>query len=109
MMHCLQAAADAVQATRPGFLIFLDAGIVGLIITNSGLLLKAMIDRRAVKSALAEVRKVGACPGESETCRDHGEDIATLKDFKGGAVEALRRSEGKVDRILERQSAGRDA
>jgi hypothetical protein len=102
-MNVLYAAAQAVEASRPGVSVFLDAGIIGLIVTNSGLLLKALIDRRAVKTALAEVKKAGASPGESETCREHGEDIATLKEFKGGAAEALKRIEGKVDRILERQ------
>jgi len=102
-MNVLQAVSQVAEVSRPGVSVFLDAGIIGLIVTNSGLLLKALIDRRAVKAALAEVKKAGDYPGESETCREHGEDIATFKEFKSGAAEALKRIEGKVDRILERQ------
>jgi hypothetical protein len=44
-----QAAMPAIEAGKSGISIFLDAGVIGLIITNSALLIKALIDRRAVK------------------------------------------------------------
>ena len=43
----MEVAQLAEQAGRSG--VFLDAGIIGLIVTNSALLIKALIDRRAVK------------------------------------------------------------
>jgi hypothetical protein len=114
MMHIAQAAAaQATEAGRSGVSVVLDAGIIGLIVTNSGLLIKALIDRKAVKAALdvaetaiKEAKDEGdgrLKPGEGPTCREHGEAIASLVEFKGTAADALKRIEGKVDRLLERK------
>ena len=42
-------------------------------------------------------------PGMGDTCREHGEAIASLIEFKGNTEKTLIRIEGKVDRLLERQ------
>ena len=113
MIHIAQAATQAVGTGKSGISVFLDAGVIGLILTNSGLLIKAVIDRKAVKSAL-DVAKAAVSeakdegdgrlkPGEGPTCREHGEAIASLVEFKGTAADALKRIEGKVDRLLERK------
>ncbi len=52
MLPIAQAAVQAAEAGRSGISIFLDAGVVGLILTNSALLVKAMVDRKNVKKAL---------------------------------------------------------
>lgn len=99
LAQAAQAVAPALEAGKSGMTVFFDAGIIGLIITNSALLLKAMIDRRAVKKAKdAE----GPGPGESATCRAHGEAISKLEEFQGNTKGSLERIEGKVDRLLER-------
>jgi len=113
MMHIAQAAAQAVETGKSGISVFLDAGVIGLIITNSGLLVKALVDRKTVKAALGvaetavkAAKDEGAGrlkPGESPTCREHGETIAGLVQFKGTAELTLGRLENKVDRLLERK------
>jgi len=95
-------AAPAIEAGKSGIAVFLDAGVIGLIITNSGLLIKAMIDRRAVKKAKdSEDSKLG--PGESLVCRLRGEAIASLVESKKNTDITLIRLEGKVDQLLLRK------
>ena len=53
MMNIAQAVAQAAEAGKSGISVFLDAGLIGLILTNSGLLIKALIDRKAVKKEKA--------------------------------------------------------
>jgi hypothetical protein len=45
----------------------------------------------------------GLKPGETQVCRDHGEKLAILNEFKDNAGESLIRIEGKVDRLLEKK------
>lgn len=42
-------------------------------------------------------------PGDGEQCREHGEDIAILLEFKKTCEGSLVRIETKVDRLLERK------
>ena len=42
-------------------------------------------------------------PGQGEVCREHGEAIAALIEFKKNAENSLARIETKVDRLLERK------
>jgi len=39
------------EVGKSGISVFLDAGVIGLILTNSALLIKALLDRRTVKRA----------------------------------------------------------
>jgi len=82
----VQAAQEAIQqATRP------DWPAVG------------MATVAAMGSWLAIIygrKKNGGKPGTSDTCRKHGEDIASLKEFKGNTESSLERIEGKLDRLL---------
>ena len=43
-----------------------------------------------------------AKPGEAETCRKHGEELARLGEFKELTYDALERIERKVDKLLEK-------
>jgi len=45
----------------------------------------------------------GSNPGESKTCREHGEAISGLVEFKENTGTALVRIEGKVDLLLGRK------
>lgn len=116
MMNIIQAAAQAVETGKSGISIFLDAGVIGLIITNIGLLIKGGMDRKTIKQALElrqikeddkdnEATEYGPNPraGESEICREHGEAIAKLTESEGNMKDSLKRIEYKVDRILERK------
>lgn len=106
-----QAIAPAIEAGRSGVSVFLDAGLIGLILTNSGLLIKALTDRKVIKTALETAAlavkrekdsDIANGQAENPMCQKHGEAIAGLVQFKGSSEEALRRIEGKVDRLLER-------
>lgn len=57
----------------------------------------------SVVPAVLPANGKGPKPGESDTCREHGENIATLLEFKKSAEASLTRIETKVDRILERK------
>lgn len=112
MMHIAQTVAQAVETGRSGISVFLDAGTIALILTNSGLLVKALFDRKTIKAALdtaalAVKREKDADPverpGESETCREHGEAISGLVEFKDNTGKALVRIEDKVDLLLGRK------
>lgn len=70
----MEVAQLAEQAGRSGVSVFLDAGIIGLIVTNSGLLIKALIDRRAVKK---EKESEPQLP-----CQTHGDRLTTLEGHK---------------------------
>jgi hypothetical protein len=45
----------------------------------------------------------GVKPGMGVECREHGEDIAALMQFKASCEGSLVRIETKVDRLLERK------
>lgn len=45
----------------------------------------------------------GSNPGEGKTCREHGEAISGLVEFKENTGTALVRIEGKVDLLLGRK------
>jgi hypothetical protein len=47
-----QSAIPALEAGKSGIAVFMDAGMIGLVLTNSALLIKALIDRKAVKKQL---------------------------------------------------------
>jgi hypothetical protein len=100
ILESAQAAAPAIEAGRSGIAVFLDAGVIGLILTNSGLLIKALIDRRAIKKAK---ESEGPGPGESLICRLRGEAIAALVESKKNTDITLVRLEGKVDQLLIRK------
>ena len=42
-------------------------------------------------------------PGEADICRQHGETLSGLMEFKKNAENSLQRIESKVDRLLERK------
>ena len=42
-------------------------------------------------------------PGEADICRQHGETLSALMEFKKNAETSLERIENKVDRLLERK------
>jgi len=42
-------------------------------------------------------------PGHAQICREHGESIAALGEFKKNTEAALNRIENKVDKLLARE------
>jgi hypothetical protein len=73
LLEAMQAAQQAaVVAEKSGISIFLSAGTVGLILTNSGLLVKAFLDRKAVK-------KVHDEETATNPCDEHGRRIDELE------------------------------
>lgn len=88
-----------------------DAARAGTSVLTGSFVLDGAILIAALKVIEAGINKIRTTrngkrptpmPGETSTCRLHGEDIATLKAFKDSATESLTRIESKVDRILER-------
>ena len=105
-----QAATQATEAGKSGISMFLDAGVIGLILTNGGLLIKALVDRKAVKSALevakAAIRETrsgmrGPEPGEGETCKKHGEAISALIEFKDNTKLSIEQIQADVRQIRD--------
>jgi hypothetical protein len=66
MMYIAQVASQAAEAGKSGISVFLDAGVIGLILTNSFLLIKAWIDRKAVKKALSDDDQTHPCEAHAE-------------------------------------------
>ena len=82
------------------------AYITGTFVVDGAILIATL---KAVEIAISKVRRhapnvngKSTKPGESVTCKLHGEDLATLKEFKTNAAASLLRIETKVDRLLER-------
>lgn len=93
MMNIAQAAADVAKSS---------SYVTGQFVIDGVLLIAEL---KVVELFIGKVRNRGGKelkPGESETCREHGEVIASLVEFRGSAGKSLERIEGKVDRILER-------
>lgn len=91
-------AAEAVK-TGGGFL----SG-TGTFVIDGALLITVL---KVVEAIIGKIKNRGngkkpPCPGEAETCRQHGESIASLSAFRETTDASLIRIESKVDRILER-------
>jgi hypothetical protein len=92
-------AQAAVEAAKTGGGFFAGTGTFVL----DGAILIAIL--KIVEAGINKIRHRGngkkmPCPGEAQTCRDHGESIAALMEFKESADGSLKRIEGKVDQIL---------
>jgi hypothetical protein len=115
MIELIQAALQTAAAGKSSLSVVLDAGTIGLILTNSGLLIKALVDRKTIKAALdtaaiavkreKDADPVGV-PGEGKTCREHGESISALEESKKNTSAWLARIDGKVDELLKRKGQG---
>ena len=85
----------------------LSGSFTGTFLVDGAILIAAFKAVEAGIKALAKVLGKGgnwkSKPGEASTCRAHGEEIAKLTEFKDNTCDSLKRIEGKVDRILERQ------
>jgi hypothetical protein len=66
-------AMPAIEAGKSGISIFFDAGVIGLIVTNSAFLIKAFIDRKAVKREKDSE--------EERPCSAHAERLVRLESF----------------------------
>jgi len=94
----LEAGQVAAEAAKQGSItIAIPTAFISSIVT--------LLGREALAFFVGKRKRNGngAKPGAGETCRKHGEDIAMLVEFKGNADDALKRIEGKVDRLLERK------
>jgi hypothetical protein len=84
MMLLVQAAAQAIETGRSSS-IFLDAGTIGLILTNSGLLIKALLDRKVIKAALdtaalaVKREKDADADATEKPCINHGDRLVVLE------------------------------
>lgn len=87
----------AVEASKGSSSIFLDAGMIGLIVTNTGLLAREWIRTRREKK-----NGNGVKPGNGETCKEHGEAIASLNAKQEGSDRAIAEIRGYFITLLER-------
>ena len=94
----LEAGQVAAEAAKQGSItIAIPTAFISSIVT--------LLGREALAFFVGKRKRNGngAKPGAGETCREHGEDIATLMQFKASCESSLTRIEGKVDRLLERK------
>ena len=59
--------------------------------------------KAVVKSINRRNGRKNPLPGEADICRQHGETLSALVEFKKNAENSLQRIESKVDRLLERK------
>ena len=118
ILSLFQGAVEVAKA--PSFLSGTGRVIVdGTVVVTLLKIAEALISRWKTRKARAQsmtLLQPDPKPGESETCKDHleqikdlhekvaghGEKIEKLLEFRDRAVTSLERIEGKVDRLLER-------
>ena len=96
MTNLLQEIAKTGSYISGTFLIDGVLLITGFKLAEEGI--KAVVKTIAKRNGKAKPE-----PGQGEICRQHGEAIASLMEFKKNAENSLERIESKVDRLLERK------
>ena len=96
MTNLLQEIAKTGSYISGTFLIDGVLLITGFKLVEEGL-------KAVVKAMNRRNGKTKPEPGQGEICRQHGEAIASLIEFKKNAETSLQRIESKVDRLLERK------
>ncbi len=96
MLNLLQNAGTTGSYVSGTFLVDGALLIAGFKVVEEAL-------KAAIKARNKRNGKSGPKPGEGEVCREHGEAIAALIEFKKNAENSLARIETKVDRLLERK------
>lgn len=89
----MQAMTDVVKTS---------SYFTGQFVIDGALLIAGL---KTVEVIIGKVKKrngMGLKPGQGETCREHGEAIAGLNQFKETATESLGKIDRKLDRLIEK-------
>jgi len=99
MIIDLQAAGEAVQASRPGLSIFLDATLAGFVITNIGLVAREVIRTRKSKK---NGGNASTKPGFENECLKHRDKINILETKQKNTEGDITEIKNDVKELLRR-------
>ena len=90
-----QSAAEVARQGTSG--VWLDAGLITLIVTNVGLISRDLI----------RTRRNGTKPGTAPSCIEHGKKLAVVESKQTGYDSDIKEIKDDIKELLERVPKGK--